>query len=97
MTDPAQARERGEARAGVFASLQRALATLVALAHTRLDLASAEIEEQAERLVSLLMWGVAAVLAGSAALLLCALALVAVDRCGRDPGQRARQHRTGRH
>ena len=77
MTDPAQAQEAGRARAGVFASLQRVLATLVALAHTRLDLASTEIEEQAERLVSLLMWGVAAVFVGSVALLLCALALVA--------------------
>jgi uncharacterized membrane protein YqjE len=77
MTDPAQAQDAGGARAGLFASLQRVLATLVALAHTRLDLASTEIEEQAERLVSLLMWGVAAVFVGSAALLLCALALAA--------------------
>ena len=77
MTDPAQAQDAGGARAGLFASLQRVLATLVSLAHTRLDLASTEIEEQAERLVSLLMWGVAAVFVGAAALLLCALALAA--------------------
>jgi uncharacterized membrane protein YqjE len=76
MSDPAHAPERGAARGGVFASLQRTLATLVALAHTRLDLASAEIEEQAERLISLLMWGVAAVFIGSATLLICALALI---------------------
>lgn len=68
----------GAAQSGVFASLQRTLATLVALAHTRLDLASAEVEEQAARLVSLLMWGVAAVFVASATLLVCALALVVV-------------------
>ena len=62
--------------AGVFASLRRALATLTALVHTRLDLATTEIEEQGERLLSLLLWGVAAVFIGSAALLLCAAALV---------------------
>lgn len=76
MSDPAHAARPGAAQGGVFASLQRTLATLVALAHTRLDLASAEIEEQAERLISLLMWGVAAVFVGSATLLICALALV---------------------
>lgn len=68
----------GAAQGGVFGSLQRTLATLVALAHTRLDLASAEVEEQAARLVSLLMWGVAAVFVASATLLVCALALVVV-------------------
>jgi len=77
MSETAHAAGPGAAQGGVFASLQRTLATLVALAHTRLDLASAEIEEQAERLISLLMWGVAAVFVGSATLLLCALALVA--------------------
>jgi uncharacterized membrane protein YqjE len=76
MGAPEQAPEGGEARMGVFASLRRALGTLVALAHTRLDLLSTELEEQGERIVSVLLWGVAAVFVASSALLLCALALV---------------------
>jgi uncharacterized membrane protein YqjE len=63
---------------GVFASLRHTLATLLALAHTRLDLAVTELEEQRERLLSLLLWGVGAVVLSAAAFLLCGLALVAV-------------------
>jgi uncharacterized membrane protein YqjE len=73
MGAPEQAPEGGEARMGVFASLRRALGTLVALAHTRLDLLSTELEEQGERIVSVLLWGVAAGFVASSALLLCAL------------------------
>jgi uncharacterized membrane protein YqjE len=76
MTTSGQAPEAGEARSGVFASLRRAAGTLVALAHTRLELLSTEIEEQGERIVSILLWGVAAVFLSASALLLCALALV---------------------
>jgi uncharacterized membrane protein YqjE len=64
--------------AGVFASLRRTLASLLALAHTRLDLAVTELEEQRERLLSLLLWGVGAVVLSAAAFLLCGLALVAI-------------------
>ncbi|MGE5130610.1 MAG: phage holin family protein [Sphingomonadaceae bacterium] len=64
--------------AGVFASLRHTLASLVALAHTRLDLAVTELEEQRERLLALLLWGVGAVVLSAAAFLLCGLALVAI-------------------
>jgi len=63
---------------GVFASLRRTLASLVALAHTRVDLAVTELEEQRERLMSLLLWGVGAVVLSAAAFLLCGLALMAI-------------------
>jgi len=78
MTDSGPGPEGDAPRGGVFASLQHALATLVALAHTRLDLAVTEVEEQRERLLSLLLWGVGAVVLSAAALLLCTLALVVV-------------------
>jgi len=77
MTDSGPGPEGDAPRGGVFASLQHALATLVALAHTRLDLAVTEVEEQRERLLSLLLWGVGAVVLSAAAFLLCGLALVA--------------------
>jgi uncharacterized membrane protein YqjE len=64
--------------AGVFASLRRTLASVLALAHTRLDLAVTELEEQRERLLALLLWGVGAVVLSAAAFLLCGLALVAI-------------------
>ena len=73
MTDSGAAPE-----AGVFASLRRTLASLVALAHTRVDLAVTELEEQRERLMSLLLWGVGAVVLSAAAFLLCGLALMAI-------------------
>ena len=78
MTDSGPGPEGDAPRGGVFVSLQHALATLVALAHTRLDLAVTEVEEQRERLLSLLLWGVGAVVLSAAALLLCTLALVVV-------------------
>jgi len=78
MSDPGPASEPETPREGVFASLQRALATLVALAHTRLDLAVTELEEQRERLLMLVLWGVGAVVLSAAAFLLCGLALMAV-------------------
>jgi uncharacterized membrane protein YqjE len=76
MAPSGHAPEAGEPRAGVFASLRQAIGTLVALAHTRLDLFSTEVEEQAERVVWIVLWGVAAVCLVSVALLVCGLALV---------------------
>lgn len=78
MAGSGQAPEADEPRAGVFASLRQAISTLVALAHTRLDLFSTEIEEQGERIVSIVLWGVAAVCAVAVALLLCGVALLVV-------------------
>lgn len=77
MTDSGQGPEGDAPRGGIFASVQHALATLVALAHTRLDLAVTELEEQRERLLMLVLWGVGAVVLSAAAFLLCGLALVA--------------------
>lgn len=47
-------------RRGLFASLKGSLATLVAIARTRLELLATEIEEEKHRLLSLLLFAVGA-------------------------------------
>jgi uncharacterized membrane protein YqjE len=66
--------ERPEA--GLIASLQRMLATLLTLAHTRLELVAVEIEEQLQRAASILLWSVAAIFFGSLTVLLLAITIV---------------------
>jgi uncharacterized membrane protein YqjE len=62
--------------AGLIASLQRMLATLLTLAHTRLELVAVEIEEQLQRAASILLWSVAAIFFGSLTVLLLAITIV---------------------
>ncbi len=64
--------------AGLFASVKRMLATLVALLETRIELVSVELEEQLAAVVSLLLWGVTAIFFGSLSVLLLALTIVLV-------------------
>ncbi len=62
--------------AGLFASLRRMAATLVALAQTRLELASVELEEQLEYASTLLLWSIASIMFGALAVLLLAFTIV---------------------
>lgn len=66
----------GEPPPGLLASLRALLATLIAIGHNRLELVSVEIQEEVERLASLLLWSVAALLLGAVTLLMLAAALV---------------------
>jgi uncharacterized membrane protein YqjE len=61
---------------GLFASLRRMLATLIALAHTRLELVSVEVEEQIGHAAGVLLWSIAAIFFGSLAVLVLALTIV---------------------
>ncbi|HXQ64379.1 MAG TPA: phage holin family protein [Steroidobacteraceae bacterium] len=61
---------------GLFASLRRMLAALIALAHTRLELVSVEIEEQIGYAAGVLLWSITAIFFGSLAVLLLALTIV---------------------
>lgn len=61
---------------GLFASLKRMTATLLELAHLRVELISAEIEDQIEYAASVLLWGIAAIFFGSLTVLLLALSIV---------------------
>jgi uncharacterized membrane protein YqjE len=61
---------------GLFDSLKAMLATLVGIAHTRVELISTEIEEQLARLVSLLAWGLVALFFAFTGVILSAIAFI---------------------
>jgi uncharacterized membrane protein YqjE len=61
---------------GLFASLRRMLATLLALVHTRLELVGIEIEEQIEHAAGVLLWSIAAIFFASLTVLLLAFTIV---------------------
>lgn len=63
---------------GLFASLRRLLATAVELGHTRLELASVELEAELHHLQSTLLWSIAAIFSAAIALLLLALTVLVV-------------------
>ena len=63
---------------GLFGSLTNFAATLVAIAHTRLDLLSTDLEEERAHLVSLLVLGLAALFFVGIGVVLGAILLVAL-------------------
>ncbi|HXV07143.1 MAG TPA: phage holin family protein [Burkholderiales bacterium] len=68
-------RDQGERRAGLVGSLRALAATLVAIAHTRLELVGVELREEFARLGAVLLWGYLALFCGSVAMVLLTLAL----------------------
>lgn len=63
---------------GLFDSLKELLATLTALAQTRLELVGTELEEQIARLAILLVWSIVALFLVFTAVVLAAVAIVIV-------------------
>jgi uncharacterized membrane protein YqjE len=63
---------------GLFESVRAMLASLVAIAHTRLDLFGAEIEEQIDRLAAIVVWWLIGLFLGFFALLFACIALIVV-------------------
>lgn len=63
---------------GLFDSLKGLLATLSALAQTRLELLGTELEEQVARLAILLVWSIIALFLVFTAIVLAAVAIVIV-------------------
>jgi uncharacterized membrane protein YqjE len=66
------------AHVGLFDSLKALIATLLDIAHTRVELISTEVEEQFARLVSLLVWGLVALFFAFTAVILSAIAVIVV-------------------
>jgi len=62
---------------GLLDSLRALLATLVAMAHTRVELFGTEIEEEVRRVVALLLGGLAVLTLASLALLFSGLVVIA--------------------
>ena len=61
---------------GLFDSLKRMTATLLELAHLRLELISVEIEDQIAYAANILLWGIAAIFFGTLTVLLLAFTIV---------------------
>jgi uncharacterized membrane protein YqjE len=73
--EPGDAKERG---IGLLGSLKALFATMVAIAHTRLELLGEELQEELTRLGSLLVWGYVALFFASLAVwFLCLTILIA--------------------
>jgi len=62
--------------AGLFHSGKALLATLMGIAHTRVELISTEVEEQFARMVSLLVWGLVALFLAFTGVILSAIAFI---------------------
>jgi uncharacterized membrane protein YqjE len=65
-------------RRGVLDAARRMLATILALAHTRLELFTTEIEEEIQRAASILLWGLVALFFGSITVLFVAVTVLIV-------------------
>lgn len=61
---------------GLFDSLRALLATLLTLAHTRLELVTVELEQEVERLAGTLLWAIVGIFCGGLAVLMIALTIV---------------------
>jgi uncharacterized membrane protein YqjE len=65
-----------ERPAGLLGSLRGMLATLIAIAHTRLELFTTEIEEEIHRAASILLWALVALFFGSLSVLMIAVTVL---------------------
>ena len=63
---------------GLFQSLSNFVATLVAVAHTRLQLLTTELQEEVQEVAQLLIWSAVALFAAMMALFLGALTIIFV-------------------
>ena len=61
---------------GLFASLRRMFATLIELAHVRLDLVGVELQLEVERATNALLYGFAVVVCGFIALVMLAVTVL---------------------
>jgi len=67
----------GRTAGGLFDSLRALAATLVAMAHTRVELLGTEVEEELRRVVALVIGGMVVLALASLALLFSALVVIA--------------------
>lgn len=66
----------GRTGLGLFDSLRAMLATLVTLAHTRLELVTVEIEQEVQRLTGIVLWAIVGIFCGGLAVLMLAMTIV---------------------
>jgi len=73
--DDPPAPERGPI-SSLFKSLSNLLATFIAIAHTRLELLTTELQEEMHRIAEVLMWSIIALLSAGIGLFLAALVVI---------------------
>jgi uncharacterized membrane protein YqjE len=76
MSDVDATETPGGRTAGLFGSVRQMLATAVALAHTRVELFTTEIEAEIQRAVALLIWAFVALFFAGLTVLMLALTIV---------------------
>lgn len=76
MDSQAQDPARPASASGLFQSLSNFAGTLLAMAHTRLELLTTEVQEEVHRTAKLLVWALVAVFAGMMTLFLAAFAVI---------------------
>ena len=82
MSDQAETSSGGDAPAehgpisNLFRSITKVLATLVAIAHTRIELLTTELQEEMHRVAQIMMWSLVALLSAGIGLFLAALVMI---------------------
>ena len=82
MSDEAETPSGGDAPAehgpisSLFRSITKVLATLVAIAHTRIELLTTELQEEMHRVAQIMMWSLVALLSAGIGLFLAALVVI---------------------
>lgn len=71
-----EGQERSPARPGIFDSAKSLLATMVGIAHTRIELVSTELREEADRAASLLLRALMVLFFAGLGLVLAAVAVI---------------------
>jgi uncharacterized membrane protein YqjE len=77
MTDPEPSSSNAPA-SGLFRSLSNLLATLIALAQTRFELLTTEIQEEIQRAATLLIWGSIALLSAGIGVFFIGITIIVV-------------------
>jgi uncharacterized membrane protein YqjE len=76
MNEESQREPQSPLAVGLFRSLGSLVASLVGIAHTRLELLTTELQEEVQRAAQLLLWAAVALLAGMLAVFLGALSVI---------------------
>jgi len=76
MNEASQGETQSQIAVGLFRSLGNLAATVVGIAHTRLELLTTELQEEVQRAAQLLLWAAVALLAGMLAVFLGALTVI---------------------
>ena len=76
MSAVSQGEQQSPLAVGLFKSLGNLAATLVGIAHTRLELLTTELQEEVQRAAQLLLWAAVALLTGMLALFVGALTVI---------------------